>query len=387
MKHSTDRILTTHCGSLARPHALLDQMKAKLSGEAYDEAAYTASIREAVDESIRQQTESGVDIVSDGEQSKSGFSAYVRERLTGFEMTEPDPQRPRGSQWARELSAFPEYYEQYFGGAMRGVAPNVPLICSGPISYRGKDAVEVDIANMQSAIAKSHPAEAFLPAIAPRPLGKNQYYRTDEEYLYAIADAMREEYLSITNAGLLLQVDDPALTDLYAQDPSRSDADRHRTAEMYIDALNHAIRGIPREQIRFHTCYGINEGPRIYDTPLSQIVDLIFRVNAGAYSFEGANARHQHEWHVFETVKPPEGAILIPGMVTHASNIVEHPDLIADLLVTYANLVGRQNVIAGSDCGFSSQATYSPEVHPTVVWAKFQAMAQGARQASERLWR
>jgi 5-methyltetrahydropteroyltriglutamate--homocysteine methyltransferase len=198
---------------------------------------------------------------------------------------------------------------------------------------------------------------------------------------------MREEYLSITNSGLLLQVDDPALTDLYAQDPSRSDADRHRTAEMYIDALNHAIRGIPREQIRFHTCYGINEGPRIYDTPLSQIVDLIFRVNAGAYSFEGANARHQHEWHVFETVKPPEGAILIPGMVTHASNIVEHPDLIADLLVTYANLVGRQNVIAGSDCGFSSQATYSPEVHPTVVWAKFQAMAQGARQASERLWR
>jgi 5-methyltetrahydropteroyltriglutamate--homocysteine methyltransferase len=386
MKRSSDRILTTHCGSLARPHELLDAMKARLGGEQIDETAYSAGVREAVQECVEQQVANEVDIVSDGEQSKPGFSAYVRERLSGFEPTEPDPNRPRGAQWARELAAFPEYYAQYFGGAMRGVAPSTPLVCTGPVSYQGSAAVAADIVNLQSAIKEARPIEAFLPAIAPRPLGKNQYYSSDEEYIFAIAGAMREEYLAITGAGLLLQIDDPALTDLYAQEQTSSEAERRWTAEMYIDALNYAIRDIPREQVRFHTCYGINEGPRIHDTPLGSIVDLLFRVNAGAYSFEAANARHQHEWHVFEKVKPPENTILIPGMVTHASNIVEHPELIADLLVTYARLVGRENVIAGSDCGFSSQATYTPEVHPTVVWAKFQALAEGARLASERLW-
>jgi 5-methyltetrahydropteroyltriglutamate--homocysteine methyltransferase len=386
MKRSSERILTTHCGSLARPKDLLDVMKARLSGESYDERSYVTEVRGAVRECVEKQVASGIDVVSDGEQSKPGFSAYVRERLTGFEPAEPDPNRPRGAQWARELEAFPEYYAQYFGGAMRGVAPSTPLVCTGPVQYRGGDAVSADITNLKMAIDEARPAEAFLPAIAPRPLGKNQYYASDEEYVYAIAEAMREEYLAIAGAGLLLQIDDPALTDLYAQDQSVGEAARRRTAQMYIDALNHALRGIPREQIRFHTCYGINEGPRIYDTPLAAIADLLFRVNAGAYSFEAANARHQHEWHVFEQVKPPDGTMLIPGMITHASNIVEHPELIADLLVTYAGLVGRENVMAGSDCGFSSQATYSPEVHPTVVWAKFQALSEGARLASERLW-
>jgi 5-methyltetrahydropteroyltriglutamate--homocysteine methyltransferase len=386
MKRSSDRILTTHCGSLARPHGLLDAMKARLSGQRYDEAAYAVEVQEAVRECVGQQVANGVDVVSDGEQSKPGFSVYVRERLTGFEPTEPDPNRPRGAQWARELEAFPEYYAQYFGGAMRGVAPSSPLVCTGPVRYQGSSAVTADIANLQSAVQASQPVEAFLPAIAPRPLGKNLFYASDEEYLHAIADAMREEYLAITGAGFVLQIDDPALTDLYAQEQSIGESERRRTAEMYIDALNYAIRGIPREQVRFHTCYGINEGPRVYDTPLAAIVDLIFRVDAGAYSFEAANARHQHEWHVFEAVKPPDGSVLIPGMITHASNIVEHPELIADLLVTYAGLVGRENVIAGSDCGFSSQAAYTPEIHPTVVWAKFQALAEGARLASLRLW-
>jgi 5-methyltetrahydropteroyltriglutamate--homocysteine methyltransferase len=212
MKRSSDRILTTHCGSLARPHQLLDAMKARFGGERIDETVYAAEVREAVQGCVGQQVANGVDVVSDGEQSKPGFSAYVRERLAGFEPTEPDPIRPRGAQWARELAAFPEYYAQYFGGAMRGVAPSTPLVCTGPVSYQGSAAVAADIANLQSAINEARPGEAFLPAIAPRPLGKNQYYSSDEEYIYAIAAAMREEYLAITGAGLLLQVDDPALT-------------------------------------------------------------------------------------------------------------------------------------------------------------------------------
>jgi 5-methyltetrahydropteroyltriglutamate--homocysteine methyltransferase len=225
-----------------------------------------------------------------------------------------------------------------------------------------------------------------MPATAPRDLGRNEYYRTAEEYLAAVAEAMRTEYLAIVAAGFILQVDDPALTDFYSQDPSLSLAERRKVAEAHIEALNHALRGIPPEQIRFHTCYGINEGPRIFDTPLKDIVDLMLKVNAGAYSFEAANPRHEHEWRVWEDVKLPVGKVIIPGVITHASNIVEHPELIADRIARFARLVGRENVIAGSDCGFSSQATPNPEVHPTVVWAKFQAMAEGARLATKQLW-
>jgi 5-methyltetrahydropteroyltriglutamate--homocysteine methyltransferase len=269
---------------------------------------------------------------------------------------------------------------------MRGVAPASSLVCVGPVSYQGLVSVRTDIENLKTAVQGMQPEEVFMPAIAPRGLGRNEYSPTDEAYIYAIADAMHEEYKAIADAGFILQVDDPALTNLYGQDPSLSFAERHKRAELYVEALNHALVGIPPERVRFHTCYGINEGPRIYDTPLKDIVDLILKVRAGAYSFEAANPRHAHEWHVWEHVKLPDGKALIPGMISHASNIVEHPELIAERLVNYAKLVGRERVIAGSDCGFSSQATFTPEVHPSVVWAKFQAMAEGARLATQQLW-
>jgi 5-methyltetrahydropteroyltriglutamate--homocysteine methyltransferase len=385
MKCSTERILTTHCGSLARPHDLLEIMRAKESGQPFDQESFATRVRSAVAKIVRQQIDNGLDIVCDGEQSKAGFAVYVRERLTGFEPRPAQPEESPLRRW-RDVQAFPEYYEEYFKQHMRGVAPASSLVCVGPVSYQGLVSVRTDIENLKTAVQGMQPEEVFMPAIAPRGLGRNEYYPTDEAYIYAIADAMHEEYKAIADAGFILQVDDPALTNLYGQDPSLSFAERHKRAELYVEALNHALVGIPPERVRFHTCYGINEGPRIYDTPLKDIVDLILKVRAGAYSFEAANPRHAHEWHVWEHVKLPDGKALIPGMISHASNIVEHPELIAERLVNYAKLVGRERVIAGSDCGFSSQATFTPEVHPSVVWAKFQAMAEGARLATQQLW-
>ena len=224
-----------------------------------------------------------------------------------------------------------------------------------------------------------------MPAVAPSGVGRNQHYRSSEEYLYAVADALHAEYQAIVDAGFILQIDDPFITDVYSYSGLPT-TEKRRRAEMYVGAINHGLLGITPEKVRFHTCYGINEGPRVHDMPLKDILDIILKVNAGAYSFEAANPRHEHEYHVWEDVELPEGKVLIPGVVTHASNIVEHPELIAERITRYANLVGRENVIAGTDCGFSSQATYNPEVHPTVVWAKFQAMAEGARLASQQLW-
>lgn len=385
MKRSADRILTTHTGSLARPKDLLEGMRAKLNGQPYDPDHYAQRVRSAVAEVVRKQVESGIDVITDGEQGKAGFFAYARERLTGFEPMGEEPQG-RGMQWARELSAFPEYYEEYFKRRMRGVASNTPLVCTGPVTYKGKDAVRADIDNLKAALVGAQPEDVFMPATAPRELGRNEYYRTTEDYLAAVAEAMRTEYLAIVEAGFILQVDDPGLTDFYSQDPSLSLAQRRRLADTRIEVLNHALRGIPPEQVRFHTCYGINEGPRVHDTPLEDIVDLILKVKAGGYSFEAANPRHEHEWRVWEKVKLPEGKVLIPGVITHTSNIVEHPEFIAERITRYARLVGRENVIAGSDCGFSSQATFDPEIHPRVVWAKFQALAEGAQLATKQLW-
>jgi len=387
MKHSSDRILTTHCGSLPRPKELLDLMKAKLNGQPYDEGAYAARVRSAVDAIVRQQAESGIDVVADGEQGKPGFFTYVRERLAGFEAKTP---RPGGwQQWAGEVAMFPEYYENYFSRRMMGgaIAPRTPMVCTGPVSYLGHDAIRRDVENLKAAASGLNIQEVFMPAVAPSGVGSNEYYRTDEEFLHAVADALREEYLAIVEAGFILQVDDPWLTEVHSQDPSLSFAERRKIAERGIDALNYALRGIAPEKIRFHTCYGINEGPRVHDAPLKEIVDLILKVNAGAYAFEAANPRHEHEYHVWESVKLPAGKILIPGVITHCSNIVEHPEYIAERITRYAKIAGRENVIAGSDCGFSSQATYNPEVHPKVVWAKFQALAEGARLATKQLWR
>ena len=387
MKHSSDRILTTHCGSLARPKELLDLMKSKVSDERYDEGAYTSRVRSAVSEIVRRQVDSGIDVVTDGEQGKLGFFAYVRERLSGFEAKPPPP--GGWKQWAAEVAMFPEYYENYFSRRMMGgsIAPRTPMVCTGPVSYHGQEAIRRDIENLKAALGGLKTEEAFMPAVAPSGVGSNEFYRSDEEYLQAVGDALREEYQAIVDAGFILQIDDPWLTEVHSQDPSLSSTERRKIAARSVEAINHAIRGIPAEKIRFHTCYGINEGPRVHDAPLQEIVDLILQVNAGAYSFEAANARHEHEYHVWESVKLPEGKVLIPGVITHCTNIVEHPELIAERIARYAKLVGRENVIAGSDCGFSSQATYNPEVHPKVVWAKFQAMAEGARLATKQLWK
>ena len=380
---SPGRILTTHVGSLPRPHALLDEMKGHLSDPNRRDGELTERIRTAVADIVRQQTDNGIDIPSDGEQGKVGFFTYIRDRLAGFEAR---PDLPRGS-FDAERNAFPEYYADYFSRAMMGgaLAPVVPLLCVGPVSYRGHDTLAADIANLRAALRNVPHEDAFIPAVAPSGVGQNGYYKTQEEYLFAVADALHEEYRAIVDAGFLLQVDDPFLAEMYS-DPSVSAAQKQAAAALGVAAVNRALHGIPPERVRFHTCYGINEGPRIHDAPLSDIVDAMLAINAGAYSFEAANARHEHEYHLWEDVKLPDGKMLIPGVITHASNIVEHPDLIAERIVRYAERVGRERVIAGADCGFSSQATYRPEVHPTVMWEKFRAMAEGARLATNWLW-
>jgi 5-methyltetrahydropteroyltriglutamate--homocysteine methyltransferase len=253
------------------------------------------------------------------------------------------------------------------------------------VSYRGREALALDIENLKAACAAVPHQAVFMPAIAPSGVGDNEYYASEEEYFHAVAAALRHEYQAIVDAGFLLQVDDPFLSENFA-DPALDERQRKARATMYVEAINDSLRGIAPEKVRFHTCYGINEGPRIHEASLYDVAELMLKVNAGAYSFEAANPRHEHEYHLWESVKRPEGKKLIPGVITHASNIVEHPQYISERLQRFANLVGREQVIAGADCGFSSQATYRPEVHPTVIWAKFEALREGARLASEKLW-
>jgi 5-methyltetrahydropteroyltriglutamate--homocysteine methyltransferase len=383
MIRSSERILTTHVGSLPRPHDLLDMMKAKLSGATYDKATYDARVRSAVADCVRQQSECGLDVLTDGEMSKPGFFVYVNERLDGFE-----PRPGKGpALFKAEREAFPEYYEDYFKRAMLGgsVAPIVPMFCVGPVRYKGEAALAEDLDNLKAALAGVPHVEAFIPSVAPSGVGQNDYYKSDEEYLFAVADALANEYRAIVAAGFLVQIDDPFLADVFAE-PDLDDTQKRRKAQTYVAAVNHALRGIAPERVRFHTCYGINEGPRIYEASLAELVDDMLQVNAGAYSFEGANCRHEHEYHLWERVKLPDGKIIIPGVITHASNIVEHPELIAERIVRFAERVGRENVMPAADCGFSSQASYKTEVHPTVIWEKFKALTEGARIASARLW-
>jgi 5-methyltetrahydropteroyltriglutamate--homocysteine methyltransferase len=383
IQQNTNRIRTTHVGSLPRPKALLDLMAAQYAGETLDPAVWDKELRSAVDECVRRQAESGIDILTDGEQSKSGFFSYVRDRLEGFE---PAPHL-RSQKFAAEVNAFPEYYEKYFKEAMMGgcVVPTLPLVCRGPVRYKGEAALQRDIQNLQAAAAKAPHSAVFLPSVAPSGVGSNEYYRTEEEFFHALAAALRTEYRAIVDAGFLLQIDDPFLSENFG-DPSLDPRERATRAAIYVEAINEALRGIPAERVRLHTCYGINEGPRIHEAALAEVAEYMLKVNVGAYSFEAANPRHEHEYHLWETLKLPEGKVLIPGVITHASNIVEHPELIAERLLRFARLVGRENVLAGADCGFSSQATYNTEVHPKVVWAKFDALRDGAALASKALW-
>jgi len=374
------KILTTHVGSLPRPPALLDLMKEKLAGR--PPAGYDEHVRQAVADCVRRQVEAGIDIVADGEQAKPGFFTYVRERLEGFESR---PQMKK-ELFAAEVSAFPEYYAEYFKQAMTGgaIAPVVPLVCTGPVKYCGGEALRRDLDNLRRAAQQAGAKAAFMPAVAPSGVGGNEYYRSEEEYFHAVGEALRTEYRAIVDAGFVLQVDDPFLCDIFV-DPAVPPERRAGRARMYVEAVNESLRGIPPEKVRYHTCYVINEGPRIHEAALAEVAPYMLRVNAGAYSFEAANPRHEHEYHLWESLKPAPGRKLIPGVITHASNIVEHPELIAERLLRFARLVGPENVIAGADCGFSSQAMYHTEVHPTVVWEKFRAMRAGADLAARRL--
>jgi 5-methyltetrahydropteroyltriglutamate--homocysteine methyltransferase len=384
MQRSRDRILTTHAGSLPRPPDLLEMIQARAEGRPHDQEAYGRRVRSAVAEVVRQQVEHGLDVIDDGEMGKASFVTYVTERLTGFEPSA----EPGGLPWAgsKEVRAFPEFYAPSLGQSPNAAVR--PYVCSGPVSYQGHAQVRTDIANLKAAIAGVPCAEAFIPAISPSNVEgrqKNRYYRTDEEYVFAIAEAMHEEYKAIVDAGLLVQIDDPRLVTYYIMSPSSTVAECRRWAEVRVEALNHALRGIPRDRVRFHTCYSINMGPRVHDMELKDVVDIILKVRAGAYSFEAANPRHEHEWRVWADVKLPDGALLIPGVITQSTVLVEHPELVAERIVRFARVVGRENIIAGADCGFATFAG-STEIHPTVAWAKLQSLADGARLATKQLW-
>ncbi len=385
MKRSTDRILVTHAGALPRPDDLRDLVIARASGQPYDAALLNRRLREGVSQVVRQQVESGIDVVNDGELSKTNFTNYVRERLAGFEA------RPAGEGAApllisgRDIIDFPEYFAAG-GGGFAGSGPSQSQVyCNAPLRYVGAAALQEDITNFRAALDGVEVREAFLTAITPGTIEhwlRNDYYRSAEEFVYALAECLREEYRAITDAGFLLQLDDPDLLDGWQMFPAMSVAEYQRYAEMRVEALNHALRDIPREQIRLHVCWGSFHGPHKHDIPLRDIADVLFKVKAAGYSIEASNPVHEHEWRVFDDLKLPEGAALIPGVVGHASDFIEHPELVAQRLERYASLLGRENVIAGTDCGLGPRVG-----HAKIVWAEVESMAEGARIATKRLSR
>ena len=377
------RIITTHTGSLPRPDDLSELLFKRMTHQPYDEALMARRTREAVDETVKTQMELGVDIVSDGEQSKTSFQIYATERLQGLEAITPKA----GERRTRENAAFPNFYK---GGAHSGSA-QARFACAGLIKYTGHAALKADIDNLKAALNGRDPIDVFMPSVSPSScagLMENRYYKTDEEHVHAVAEAMREEYEGIVAAGFCVQIDDPRLAMHYMLSPSESIEDARKWARQRIEALNHALRNIPEDRVRHHTCYGINMGPRTSDMEMKHLVDLIVTIKAGYYSFEMANPRHDHEWRVWQNVKLPEGRVLMPGCITHASVIVEHPELVAERIVKVAKIVGRENVIASTDCGFASTLApgQPPEIEPEVVWAKFRALAEGAALATKELW-
>jgi 5-methyltetrahydropteroyltriglutamate--homocysteine methyltransferase len=387
MKTSTERILTTHTGSIARPDDLVEVMRAKENGQPYDEDAFEARVVNAVEDCVAHQIEVGLDVINDGEQRKSGFTTYLTERLSGFDAVPYGADHDPADIWP-EVAEFPEYYERYFKTAMFGAMLSEPkrLVCRGPVAYVGQEALAKDIANLKAALAGRNCEEAFMSALMPTSLAscEDEFYGSREEFLGALSDAIHVEYEAILDAGFVMQVDDPGAAELWghsALEPS----ERARRVDETIELINHSLRGFPPERIRYHTCYSINQGPHIHDLHLRDYADSMFRVNAQAFSFEVMNTRHLHDYHAFEDVSVPDGKVIIPGMVSHGANWVEHPELIAELTVRYAERVGRENVMIGNDCGFASQAG-TREVDPRVGWAKFAALAEGARLASEQLW-
>lgn len=381
MKRSEHRILTTHVGSLVRPKELREL--APTEQDPGDLAGYNSTLAQATKDVVRKQAEVGIDIISDGEYGKSSWANYILKRISGFEIR-PDQLRP--VIWlGRDRERFAESIFQEFP---RLAAGTVTEACVGPIKYQDHAPIDRALQNFKAALQGVPVEEAFLTAVAPASTaydGVNEYYPSEHDYVYAIADALRDEYRAIYDSGLLLQVDDAVLANMYDHLVQQSPQKYREWANLRVEALNHALSGIPEDRIRYHVCFGSWHVPHVADAPLAEIVDLILKVRAGAYSIEAANVRHEHEWRIWENKKLPAGKILIPGVITHHTVTVEHPQGVADRIVRFAGLVGRENVIAGSDCGFA-QLDVIQRVHPTVMWAKFESLVEGARLASKELW-
>ena len=387
MKRSTDRILTTHVGSLIRPQALQDILRAKQAGQPYDQAAYETCLKQSIDDVVSRQADIGVDVVSDGEFGKAiSWNQYVVERLSGFELRAiPAGYRP-GVPGA-DRTRFKEFYAEL---DVREPMANAKMVaCVGPVKYIGQDILRRDIDNFKAALKGAKVEEAFMPVVAPSsvlPDRKDEYYKGEEDWLDAVTAAMRTEYQTIVDAGFILQIDDARAATAYDRMvPPGTFEEYRRWLAKFVESLNRALEGIPEDRVRYHVCWGSWPGPHVSDVALKDIVDLILKVRAGAYVIESANPRHEHEWQVWKNVKLPDGKVLIPGVISHATNVVEHPELIAERITRFANLLGRENVLAGTDCGFA-QGTFYRRVHPTVMWAKFEALVEGARLASKQLW-
>src|SRR6202521_2691298 len=387
MKRSTERILTTHVGSLIRPPALIEFLRAQQERRPVDEAAFAACLASSVHEIVRRQAEARVDVVSDGEFGKTiSWSQYALERLSGFERR---PIKAGGNPFApgADRAQFAEFYAEL--DAREAPATQCEAAYIGPIAYTGQAALLRDIDNLKAALATVGVAEAFLPVAAPAsviPDRRNEYYRDDDDCLQAIAEAMRTEYRMIVEAGFLVQLDDARTAVTYDRMvPPASLTDYRRWVAKHVEVLNHALDGIPQDRVLYHVCWGSCPGPHTTDVPLRDIAGLILKVRAGAYAIEGANPRHEHEWKVWQEVKLPPGKVLMPGVISHATNIVEHPELVCERIVRLARLVGRENIIAGTDCGFAQSPMYR-RVHPTIMWAKLEALAAGAKLATRELW-
>jgi 5-methyltetrahydropteroyltriglutamate--homocysteine methyltransferase len=384
LEEAKSRILTTHTGSLPRPDSLSALLFARMTKQAYDPEALKAQTTEAVAATVRTQIEMGIDIVSDGEQSKTSFQLYATERLGGIEPITP----PLGEYRTRENMAFPKFY---VGGSHSG-SQRSRWACTGPLTYANLEPLKRDLENLKAALKGVDPVDVFMPSVSPSSCAgtmENRYYKSDEEHVEAVAEIMRVEYETIVNAGFCVQIDDPRLAMHYMLAPDESVEDARKWAARRIEILNHALRNVPEDRVRHHTCYGINMGPRTSDMEMKHLADLVVKIKAKYYSFEMANPRHEHEWRVWQNVKLPDGKVLMPGCITHASVIVEHPELVAERILKIANIVGRENVIASTDCGFAStlNPAHRPEVEDEIVWAKFQSLRAGARLATKELWK
>ena len=402
MRGSSDRILTSHVGSLPRPDALIEANRQREEGQGGDERAFQALLQSAVAAVVRRQKQAGIDVPNDGEFGKSmghavnyrAWLSYAFARLSGLNADNPPEVPPRpahpgdlsiaGMARRRDRAQFAAAYNDPNSGISIGPQPFVRPICDGPVTYIGQAAIQADIAHLKAALSAAGVSEGFMTAIAPGSAARlgNVHYKTDDEFLFACADAMREEYKAIVGAGLVLQLDDPGIAENWDQIVPEPSLEAYKRFTMVrVEALNHAIKGLPKDRIRFHLCWGSWHGPHVTDLPMRDVIDLMLAIECDAYSFEAGNVRHEHEWEVWKDVKLPQHKLILPGVVSHATNVVEHPDLVAQRILRFAEIVGRERVIASTDCGLGGR------IHPDIAWAKLETLAAGAAVASKKLWR